>query len=812
MNRPDHLQNVLGRLRNVKQVGENRWQASCPGHDDKKPSLSVHLTEGGKVLLRCHAGCTTEQIVAAAVGMHVADLFPAAATDPAATPNMRPVAMYSYKDAAGQLLYEAVRYEPKAFRQRRPDGQGGWIWNMQGVTRVLYRWPELLQADAAQPVFVVEGEKDVDRLGSIGLTATCNVGGAGKWRDEYSAVLEDRRVIIIPDDDEAGQKHAEQVAQSLHGQAAEVRILDLPGLPEKGDVSDWLDAGHSQEELLDLAAKAPVWKPSNANASAKTDTAPRPQSQADRVLEVAEGLELFHTPGQDSSGFAVVPVGDHHETWRINAKAFRSWLSRSYYGRFGKVPNSQAIQDALNAINGKALFDGPEHEVAVRIAACGGEYWLDLANGNWQAVKITAEGWGLCDQAPVRFIRPRSMLALPIPVRGGSINELRELINVPDDDTWTLVLSWQVQALRPVGPYPIMAVQGEQGSAKSMLCRLIRGLVDPNEAPLRSEPREVRDLMIAASNGWVVAFDNLSRVPPWVSDALCRLSTGGGFATRELYSDCEERIFQATRPVILNGIEELATRSDLLDRTITLTLPTIPEAKRRTESDLMRLYEEARPRILGSLLDAVSAAMRHLPSAKLSSLPRMADFACWATAAEPALGLAPGQFLTAYTTNREGADNAALEASVISPAIMSLMRGRADWQGTVKDLLEELEQYHVDEKTRRNRNWPTGPQRFAGQLRRIAPNLRRTGIDVTFGDHSNRGRMVHLERVGDKSSGPSLILPDSLFGDDSVGRCRGAGAGLTGEPAATDAASDDRDGDDGLALACSGSAREEFDL
>jgi hypothetical protein len=178
----------------------------------------------------------------------------------------------------------------------------------------------------------------------------------------------------------------------------------------------------------------------------------------------------------------------------------------------------------------------------------------------------------------------------------------------------------------PRGPYPVLVLGGEHGSAKTETAKRFRSLVDPNAAPNRGEPREARDLMIAARKGWILAFDNLSYLPVWLSDGLCRLATGGGFATRELYSDDDEVIFAATRPVILNGIGEVVSRSDLLDRTILLTLPVIPERKRRDERDLERAFGQARPRILGTLLDAASCALRNRDTVRLSRKPRMADF------------------------------------------------------------------------------------------------------------------------------------------------------------------------------------------
>ena len=211
----------------------------------------------------------------------------------------------------------------------------------------------------------------------------------------------------------------------------------------------------------------------------------------------------------------------------------------------------------------------------VRVAEDGDKLYLDLANdtvgGRW---KSTRTAGGLSNRARSGSDGPRPCCPCPTPQPGGDIDDLRRFVNVTDDD-WPLLLGWLVAAFRPVGPYPVLALHGEQGSAKTTTARALRALIDPNAAPVRCEPREPRDLTIAANNGWVVATDNLSHVPGWLSDALCRLATGGGFATRTLYENDEETIFDAMRPAILTGIEEVATRSDSAGPCLLLQLPRI---------------------------------------------------------------------------------------------------------------------------------------------------------------------------------------------------------------------------------------------
>lgn len=468
-------------------------------------------------------------------------------------------------------------------------------------------------------------------------------------------------------------------------------------------------------------------------------------SQATLLVATAEAVELFHSPEGDA--YAGVPVDGHVENSAVRSKAFRRWLSRKYYEKYGGVPGGQAVQDAVGVLEGKALYDGPEHKVHVRLADHGGDIFLDLADAKWRVVRVTPDGWSIEDKSPVKFVRKKGMLPLPPPVPGGKLKKLRRFINIKTRRQWMLLVGWLLQALRPRGPYPILALSGEQGSAKSTAARLLRSLIDPNSAPLRSEPREGRDLMIAATNSWVAAFDNLSRLPHWLSDALCRLATGGGFATRELFTDTDEMLFDATRATILTAIEDLMIRGDLADRAVAVVLPAIPDSKRRREDRLWADFEAARPRILGALLDAVSAALKNLPNVKMKRLPRMADFVFWVTAAEPALGWKKGSFYRAYADNAMQVNREVLEGSLIAQAIGNLMAPLAKWEGTFRGLLAALEgaaeaaglSAKVADAKRKG-DWPGTPKGMSDHLRRLAPNLRGAGIGVILPEDQPKPR------------------------------------------------------------------------
>ena len=455
-------------------------------------------------------------------------------------------------------------------------------------------------------------------------------------------------------------------------------------------------------------------------------------SQATILIELSVGAELFHDA--DGKGYATIDIDDHRETWPIRSKGFRDWLARMFYMAEQKSANSSAMTDALMTIDGKARYDGAEHVVHLRLAAHGDTIIVDLCDRQWRAIEVTDNGWKVVDNVPVKFIRARGMQALPDPLRG-NLDLLWRFVNITDPDDRRLVLAWLSAAMRPTGPFPLLALQGEQGTAKSSLERLLRSLIDPSVCMLRVPPRDERDLMIAARNGWVIALDNLSGLQPWLSDGLCRLATGGGFATRELYSDADELLIDVQRPIVLNGIDDIATRQDLIDRAIIVNLEPIPDEKRKPETEFWRAFSAAKPAILGGLLDRVTRALREIDHTHLNSLPRMADFALWASAAEP--DNERGKFMSAYIGNRTSAIEAGLEGSPVATELRKLIDDQERWVGTATELLSLLES-RATEATTGLRAWPKTPRTLSSQIRRLATGLRFVGVNVVFPAHHGR--------------------------------------------------------------------------
>ncbi|MCC6381722.1 MAG: hypothetical protein IT304_04395 [Dehalococcoidia bacterium] len=477
----------------------------------------------------------------------------------------------------------------------------------------------------------------------------------------------------------------------------------------------------------------------------------RPASTATQLIELAldAGCIPFHTP--DGRAYVTLPVGSHHEHWPLSSQSVRRWLQRRYYDGHTKVPGAQAVADALGVLEGRAFFDGPCHPVFTRIGEHQGDLYLDLADDAWHTVRITAGGWQVVANAPVRFRRTRGMLALPVPLPGGDLDALRPFVNVANDDGFRLLVAWLLGALQPRGPYPVLALHGEQGSAKSTTARILRSLVDPSVAPLRRPPRDERDLAIAATNCWVVAYDNLSHLPPWLSDALCCLSTGGGYTTRALFTDDEEVLLDLQRPALLTGIEELTTRDDLADRALVLTLPAIADEARQDEHGVWQRFEALRPVLLGALLSSASAALGRRSTVLLDRRPRLADFAIWVTAAEPALAWQPGAFLTAYASSRDDALASTIEASPIAAHVIAFVDEHdGSWSGTPSELFAALAGRLGD---RPPRIWPRSASALGNALVRLAPALRRNGLDV------QRSRSGRRRSITIRTATPPPVIP-----------------------------------------------------
>jgi putative DNA primase/helicase len=671
------------------------------------------------------------------------------------------VTRYKIRDAAGELIAVHSRRDladgGKQLWWEMPDGTKG-LGGMPLSDLPLYGFEKL--GDWPATVVIVEGEKAAAALVASGIPALGTVTGASSCPGPaVMAELTGRGPILWPDNDEVGRKHMDRVAASLADVVASVRVIDWPEAPEHGDAADFLAAGKTADDvriLIEDAQTLPLPTPDSEEGEAAPARVRRQPAESDRLIELAKEAGLFRTPA--GQPFADVWVDGHRETWAISSRGFADWLSERYWSAGHGAPREAALRDATRSLAARARHGSPERNVYLRIGEFEGAIHIDLANEQWQAVEITADGWQVVAEPEMRFRRGGSSLSLPAPVRGGSIEEMRLFLNVADDAQWRLLVSWLVFAALPWGPYPPLILGGQQDSGKSTAARVLRSLIDPDEAPLTTAPRDDEDLIVTATNVWCPVYDNLSSLGPELSDMICRLCDGAGFQRRARYTDTEVVTIKARRPVIITGIGDIANRGDLLSRALTLTLPSLGDTSRIAESEFWSAFGAARPRILGALCDLIAGVLRELPGVVLAVQPRMADFARVGVALERVCAWPEGSFLAAYAGNRAAGHEITLDAYPIVDALADLVEEHP-FDGPATELLKALDG-QADEELRRRRLWPKSPNNLSTQLSRLAPSLGHRGLAVE--SREVRGRKTwRVAKIGvsDEASAPSAPLP-----------------------------------------------------
>jgi hypothetical protein len=406
------------------------------------------------------------------------------------------------------------------------------------------------------------------------------------------------------------------------------------------------------------------------------------------------------------------------------------------------------IQSAIDALVNHAL-SAPQQNVNLRVGGDGERIVLDLARDDGQVIVVSADGWAIQKSTEVKFRRPRGMLPLPLPSRDYSDlrTELASGLGLTQSEACLLFQAYLIGALREDIPYPLLEIVGPQGSTKSTTTKALRKSIDPHSVPVRRCPRTERDLFIAAENNRLLCLENLSFLADWQSDALCCISTGAGFATRKLYTDDAEALFNVRRPVIVNGIHPVVQRPDLRDRTLTVQMPAIPQEARKTEKEVWDGFDARRSRILGAVLQCASTALFLGDSVCPSKLPRMADWYCFVLAAteDPAFGFSAAEFERAYAANRSESSEISLDTSLIGRPLLGFVHRDGRWRGTASGLLTALTERQYSNGQLPPREWPSTPQALRNAIDRIAPNLRDAGLIIRTGRENDRSRERFIE-------------------------------------------------------------------
>ena len=477
--------------------------------------------------------------------------------------------------------------------------------------------------------------------------------------------------------------------------------------------------------------------------------------QSDQLIEIGQSHDLFH----DRSLNPYARVGN--AVFAIDSRVYQELLAERYFKITASGCSRNAISDAINTLASIAKFDGSCRDVSLRVAGTRNLVCIDMGTKDHAFLEISASGWKWGTTDRPMFRRTPSTLALPTPA-AADFSRIWRYLNVKPEHR-PLVAGFMLASLCPLGPYPALHLSGEQGTGKSTNTRIIKRLLDPSTSMLRPAPKDTRDLLVGGLNGWVLALDNLSFLSPQMSDAFCRLSTGGAIAERSLYSNVDEVLIELQRPIILNGIEDLACRSDLAERGLLVELE--PVSNRLTESDLWGNFLIDEPYIFGALVEGVVHAIRNHETISIGAVPRMADFAKWAAAGVLALGFTANEFMDSYRLNIATSQFTNVHNSAVGEAVHQLMKMRSTWSGTATDLLRDLAKY-TNESIRRNVGWPTNPKAMASALKRLAPALRATGISVSQ-KRSDTARLILLDNSVKTASFASLGHESSKSRPDS---------------------------------------------
>lgn len=737
-----NIQEFLSLLNKVRQTAPNQYMACCPAHEDKNPSLSIKF-DSGKILLHCFTGCPLEDILNS-LNITQSDLC--YESDLIKSKSGKST-VYIYYNADGTLAYKKVRIDrengTKAFYFIKPNGEK----NMKGVQKILYNLPAVIGADT---VYLVEGEKCAEAVIKQGHTATTLCTGANsKWDDTYNQYLVGKEIIIIPDNDKAGFQYAKMLKEHLPF----AKVISLEDLKNKEDIYDWLEKGHTMDEIGNLNEFDVISYFNKSDTFIEDEKANEKEPQSKSLLDFIKNgdMELFCDSVNDT--YASVMINGHREILSVESKEFNWYLNHLYYKEFKKAINKDNLLQVINILQAEARFGNVKKiPLSNRVAKNDNSFWYDLTNDKWQAVEINADGWNVIGNPPILFNRYRHQTGQLTPVRNGDINKIFDYLNIKNYHT--LFLCWLVSCFVPDIPHAMLVVYGEKGSAKSTACSLLKQLIDPSVLDTLTIPKDMRSLIVNLKQHWFLPFDNVSYINEETSDTLCRAITGGGIQQRRLNTNAEDCIFTFKRCLAINGINNVATRSDLLDRAILIELSRIPDEERRELSGVQSSFKVDLPYILGGILDVLSKAMDIYPTVELDRLTRLADFTRWGYAIGEALGGKGQTFIDEYNSNIKTQNNEALNNDAVATLIIAFMSDKKNWYGKVSELYNKLVAMTSNCGISANsKQIPKAANHFSRRLKSLQSNLIAIGISFTIYEKSN------ANYISIKNENPSTLPP-----------------------------------------------------
>ncbi len=466
------------------------------------------------------------------------------------------------------------------------------------------------------------------------------------------------------------------------------------------------------------------------------------KGQIDILIDIVEDIETYRTSMDET--YVTIQIRENNVN--VKSERFKKWIVSQFYNIESKIPTNDNIAKIILLLESRAMNEVNEVLVERRCATVDNCIYYDLKDDSCNVVKVSRDGWEIIKDPPVIFARTKTMYRQVTPERNGNLDILDKWFRYKDENHLILQKVILVASLIPNIARPIQVLHGEKGSSKTSTMKLVRDIIDPAIVPVVSIPKTIDDLAVYISKNYVPCFDNIDTISNQVSDLLCIAVTGGGHTKRKLYTDDEEQVMFFQRFIVLNGINVVATRPDLLDRCILLELERIPPNERKEEKVLREEFEKDKPIILGAIFETLSKAMSIYDQVELNNLGRMADFTRWGYAIAEVLGIGGDKFLEAYLNNQNNANIEALESHPVGFAMYKFMEDKTVWSGSPTKLLSELEIVAGFEKIdTTNSNWAKTPNVLSRRLNEIKSNLLDVGIE--FERSKGKNREIKITRM-----------------------------------------------------------------
>ncbi|TSC88008.1 MAG: Uncharacterized protein G01um10147_239 [Microgenomates group bacterium Gr01-1014_7] len=652
---------------------------------------------------------------------------------------------FPYKDKEGNFLFNKYRH-----LDQRSLENGKKFSFSSGYKPVLFN----IQALDQDYVVYAEGEPDVVRSDQEGIPTVSGSTGAATFNKDWVPDFIGKRVYICLDNDDTGREGARKVAELLlRGSVEEVYQLTLP--EDCKDICEFYSKGHTKEEFLNLLENAQRAKledfkdTQNQDDSLEDESGDKEENESitKQVIKLVleSGAKLFHDQFNDSY---LAPTGNGQLVFRLKSKQAKSWLSYLTWKYIGLSLSSHPLNSTILTLEAMACYEGPQISLAIRVAKEGEIIWYDLGG---KTIKITSEGWDIVEESPILFRRfPHQKYQIE-PKSGNKLDELLDFINLERQadgrlsDEQLLTLCWLVFGLVPGLPHPALVLYGSQGSKKTTLHKILKELLDPSSIEVNGSQKNITEFVQTVSHHWFLVLDNMTYLPEWLSDAMCRVISGGGLSKRELHSDDDDILYNFRHIVGINGINLMIEKADLYERSLIFVLKRIKKFK--TEKLFWAQFEERKPYILGALFDTLVKTLQII-----STTPepegefRMADFAHWGPTIAQALGYEANDFLKAYKANIYKQNKEALEASPVGLAVIDLMSDQDRWSGTPTELLSELDKIALKLRIDQDhKSWPKDARWVWRRISEVLPNLEEEGIKASKG--KDDARLIILEKT-----------------------------------------------------------------